>query len=41
MAGWLKLLLTAVAVMVGLWALLVVLAAGLPPGLLKGFSPPA
>jgi hypothetical protein len=42
MAGWLKLILTAAAVMVGLWALLVVLAARLPPGLLKdlaGFLP--
>jgi uncharacterized membrane protein YkvA (DUF1232 family) len=42
MAGWLKLVLTAAAVMVGLWALLVILAARLPPGLLKdlaGFLP--
>jgi uncharacterized membrane protein YkvA (DUF1232 family) len=42
MAGWLKLSLTAAAVMVGLWALLVILAARLPPGLLKdlaGFLP--
>jgi uncharacterized membrane protein YkvA (DUF1232 family) len=42
MVGWLKLLLTAAAVMVGLWALLVILAARLPPGLLKdltGFLP--
>jgi len=42
MAGWLKLLLAAAAVMVGLWALLVILAARLPPGLLKdltGFLP--
>jgi uncharacterized membrane protein YkvA (DUF1232 family) len=42
MAGWLKLIVTAAAVMVGLWALLVVLAARLPTGLLKdlaGFLP--
>ncbi len=42
MAGWLRALLIAAAVMVGLWALLVVLAARLPPGLLKdlaGFLP--
>ena len=42
MAGWLKALLTAAVVMVGLWALLVMLAARLPPGLLKdlaGFLP--
>ena len=42
MAGWLKLVLTAAAVMVALWAVLVVLAARLPPGLLKdlaGFLP--
>ena len=42
MAGWLKAILTAAAVMVGLWALLVALAARLPPGLLKdlaGFLP--
>ncbi|HEU4896206.1 MAG TPA: DUF1232 domain-containing protein [Actinomycetota bacterium] len=42
MVGWLKLILLAAAVMVGLWALLVVLAARLPPGLLKdlaGFLP--
>jgi uncharacterized membrane protein YkvA (DUF1232 family) len=42
MTGWLKLILTAAAVMVGLWALLVILAARLPPGLLKdlaGFLP--
>ena len=42
MAGWLKLIFTAAAVMVGLWALLVILAARLPPGLLKdlaGFLP--
>jgi uncharacterized membrane protein YkvA (DUF1232 family) len=42
MVGWVKLILTAAAVMVGLWALLVVLAARLPPGLLKdlaGFLP--
>ena len=44
MVGWLKLILIAAAVMVALWALLVVLAARLPPGLLKdlaGSSPPA
>ena len=42
MVGWVKLLLAAAAVMVGLWALLVILAARLPPGLLKdltGFPP--
>jgi uncharacterized membrane protein YkvA (DUF1232 family) len=42
MAGWLRASLIAAAVMVGLWALLVVLAARLPPGLLKdlaGFLP--
>ena len=42
MADWLRLLLTAAAVMIGLWALLVILAARLPPGLLKdlaGFLP--
>jgi uncharacterized membrane protein YkvA (DUF1232 family) len=42
MAGWLKLILTAAAVLAGLWALLVVLAARLPPGLLRdlaGFLP--
>jgi uncharacterized membrane protein YkvA (DUF1232 family) len=42
MAGWLKAILTAAIVMVGLWALLVILAARLPPGLLKdlvGFLP--
>jgi uncharacterized membrane protein YkvA (DUF1232 family) len=42
MVGWLKLILIAAAVMVGLWALLVVLAARLPAGLLKdlaGFLP--
>jgi uncharacterized membrane protein YkvA (DUF1232 family) len=42
MAGWLKLILTAAVVTVGLWALLVILAARLPPGLLKdlaGFLP--
>jgi uncharacterized membrane protein YkvA (DUF1232 family) len=42
MLGWLKLVLFAAAVMVGLWALLVVLAARLPAGLLKdlaGFLP--
>ena len=42
MVGWLKVLLRAAVVMVGLWGLLVVLAARLPPGLLKdlaGFLP--
>jgi len=42
MAGWLKAILTAAAVMVALWALLVILAASLPSGLLKdlaGFLP--
>jgi uncharacterized membrane protein YkvA (DUF1232 family) len=42
MVGWLKLILIASAVMVALWALLVVLAVRLPPGLLKdlaGFLP--
>jgi uncharacterized membrane protein YkvA (DUF1232 family) len=42
MAGWLKLILIAAAVMVALWGLLVVLAARLPAGLLKdlaGFLP--
>jgi uncharacterized membrane protein YkvA (DUF1232 family) len=42
MVDWLKLILIAAAVMVGLWGLLVVLAARLPPGLLKdlaGFLP--
>jgi uncharacterized membrane protein YkvA (DUF1232 family) len=42
MGDWLKLILIAAAVMVALWGLLVVLAARLPPGLLKdlaGFLP--
>ena len=42
MARWIELVLVAVAVMVACWALLVVLAARLPPGLLKdlaGFLP--
>jgi uncharacterized membrane protein YkvA (DUF1232 family) len=42
LGDWLKLILVAAAVMVGLWALLVVLAARLPSGLLKdlaGFLP--
>jgi uncharacterized membrane protein YkvA (DUF1232 family) len=42
MVGWLKLILIALAIMVTLWALLVVLAARLPAGLLKdlaGFLP--
>ena len=40
--GWLKLILMAAVVMVALWGLLVVLAARLPPGVLKdlaGFLP--
>jgi uncharacterized membrane protein YkvA (DUF1232 family) len=40
--GWLKLILIAAAVMIGLWGLLVILAARLPAGLLKdlaGFLP--
>jgi uncharacterized membrane protein YkvA (DUF1232 family) len=42
MVGWLKFILIGTAVMVGLWGLLVVLAARLPAGLLKdlaGFLP--
>ena len=42
MVGWIQPTLVALAVMVGLWALLVVLAARLPAGLLKdlaGFLP--
>lgn len=42
MVGWLKPILITAAVMVALWGLLVVLAARLPPGLLKdlaGFLP--
>jgi uncharacterized membrane protein YkvA (DUF1232 family) len=42
MAGWLRLILLAVAVMAAVWGLLVVLAARLPAGLLKdlaGFLP--
>jgi uncharacterized membrane protein YkvA (DUF1232 family) len=42
MVGWLELILLAAGVMVALWALLVILAARLPPGLLKdlaGFLP--
>ena len=38
MVGWLKVLLLAAVVMVGLWGLLVVLAARLPPGLLKDLA---
>jgi len=44
MGDWLKLILVAAAVMIALWALLVILAARLPPGLLKdlaGFLPAA
>jgi hypothetical protein len=42
MSGWLPALLLAVAVMVSTWALLVLLARRLPPGLLRdsaGFVP--
>jgi hypothetical protein len=42
MVGWLKLILIAAAVMIGLWGLLISLAARLPAGLLKdlaGFLP--
>jgi uncharacterized membrane protein YkvA (DUF1232 family) len=42
MSGWLRALLLAVALMVGMWALLVLLARRLPPGLLRdlaGFVP--
>ena len=42
MSGWLRALLLAVALMVGTWALLVLLARRLPPGLLRdlaGFVP--
>ena len=42
MVDWLRLVLVAALVMVGLWGLLVVLAARLPPGVLKdlaGFLP--
>jgi uncharacterized membrane protein YkvA (DUF1232 family) len=42
MVDWLKLIVIAAAVVVGLWGLLVVLAARLPPGLMKdlaGFLP--
>ena len=42
MSGWLRLLLVSVAVIVGTWALLVLLARRLPPGLLRdlaGFVP--
>jgi uncharacterized membrane protein YkvA (DUF1232 family) len=41
-SGWLRLLLVSVAVIVGTWALLVLLARRLPPGLLRdlaGFVP--
>jgi uncharacterized membrane protein YkvA (DUF1232 family) len=38
MVGWLRFILIAAAVMVGLWALLVVLAARLPAGLLKDLA---
>jgi uncharacterized membrane protein YkvA (DUF1232 family) len=42
MSGWLRALLLAVALLVGTWALLVLLARRLPPGLLRdlaGFVP--
>ena len=42
MSGWLRALLLAVALMVGTWALLVLVARRLPPGLLRdlaGFLP--
>jgi uncharacterized membrane protein YkvA (DUF1232 family) len=42
MSGWLRALLLAVALMVGTWALLVLVARRLPPGLLRdlaGFVP--
>ena len=42
MSGWLRLVLVSVAVIVGTWALLVLLARRLPPGLLRdlaGFVP--
>jgi hypothetical protein len=41
MSGWLRALLLAVALMAGAWALLVLLARRLPPGLrdLAGFVP--
>ena len=42
MSGWLRALLLAVALMVGTWALLILLARRLPPGLLRdlaGFVP--
>ena len=42
MGGWLRALLLAVALMVGTWALLVLVARRLPPGLLRdvaGFLP--
>ena len=38
MAGWLRLLLVSVAVIVGTWALLVLLARRLPPGLLRDLA---
>jgi hypothetical protein len=42
MSGWLRALLLAVALMVGTWALLVLVSRRLPPGLLRdvaGFLP--
>jgi hypothetical protein len=38
MSGWLRALLLAVALMVGTWALLVLLARRLPPGLLRDLA---
>ena len=38
MSGWLRAILLAVALMVGTWALLVLLACGLPPGLLRDLA---
>ena len=38
MTGWLRLLLASVAVIVGTWALLVLLARRLPPGLLRDLA---
>ena len=38
MSGWLRAILLAVALMVGTWALLVLLACRLPPGLLRDLA---
>lgn len=38
MSGWLRAVLLAVALMVGTWALLGLLARGLPAGLLRGLA---